>query len=384
MESKLSGSGNDAFSLIKEQPTEEILTEERLSEYITSKTKLKHYIGFEISGMVHLGTGIVSLNKVAQLQKAGVETTLFLADYHSWINKKLGGDMETIRRIGDNYFKEALRISLQCVGGDTDKVKFIKGHELYEKLGLEYFENVLKVSSSMTLSRAKRSITIMGRKENENVNFAQLIYAPMQAADIYSMGVNIAHGGMDQRKAHIVAMEASSLFSYKPIALHHHLLMGIQITEQQRNVIVQAKQQGNREMLDDAIIDIKMSKSNPNSAIFIHDTEEEIRKKINSAYCPAKELDINPIIDILKYVVWPHVRGKTELELTNQKTKETLHYSDIEGMLSDYSSGRIYPADMKGFVSEHLIKMLEPARRYFIDGQGRKYLEEIKAVTVTR
>jgi hypothetical protein len=62
-----------------------------------------------------------------------------LADYHSWINKKLGGDLSTIRKVAGGYFKEALKYSLKVVGGDPDKTEFIMGSELYEKLGIEWF-----------------------------------------------------------------------------------------------------------------------------------------------------------------------------------------------------------------------------------------------------
>jgi tyrosyl-tRNA synthetase len=187
------------------EPTEELLTVENLRKLIEMGVPLNHYIGFEISGFVHLGTGLISMQKVADLQKVGVKTRIFLADYHSWINKKLGGDLSVIKRVAGGYFKEALRVSLRIAGGDPDSAEFILGSELYDKLGIEYFTNVLRVSMETTLSRVRRSVTILGRSESEALTFAQLLYVPMQVADIFSMGVNIPHGGMDQRKAHVIA-----------------------------------------------------------------------------------------------------------------------------------------------------------------------------------
>lgn len=113
--------------LIFKEPTEEVLTKERLDEYINSGVALKHYIGYEISGFVHLGTGLLGMSKVADLQKAGIDVTLFLADYHSWINKKLGGDLSVIRKIAGGYFKEALKQSLKLVGGDPRQSAFCFG-----------------------------------------------------------------------------------------------------------------------------------------------------------------------------------------------------------------------------------------------------------------
>ncbi len=372
------------LELIKRLPTEEILTEELLLDYITKKEKLRHYIGFEISGFVHIGTGLVSMSKMADLQKAGADTTVFLADMHTWINKKLGSDIDKIRHTAKNYFSEALKASLRCVGGDPEKAKFILGSELYEKLGEKYFENVLKVASMMSLNRAKRSITILGRKEGEDVSLSQLIYVPMQVADIYSMDINIAHAGKDQRKAHVVAIESAPAFSYKPVALHHHLLMGMHITEEQRSAIIKAREQGEREKLDNALIDIKMSKSKPNTAIFIHDSEEAIRKKVSSAYCPQGSIDVNPIVDLIRYVIWPHLIRKGEkLEIENKKLGGKSSFESLNAFENAYMENKIHPADLKDAVGGYLVKILEPARSFF-EGTGRKYLEEMKSLEITR
>ena len=78
---------------------DEVLTREDLERLVASGTPLRHYIGFEISGKIHLGTGLVCMGKVKDFVDAGVDCTIFLADWHSWINDKLGGDRDTIRRI---------------------------------------------------------------------------------------------------------------------------------------------------------------------------------------------------------------------------------------------------------------------------------------------
>ncbi len=365
------------IKLIKRSPTEEILTEDLLRKYLEEGIKIKHYIGFEISGYVHLGTGLISMKKVADFQKAKIETTIFLADYHSWINKKLGGDLDTIRKFAKGYFAEALKKSLEIVGGDPDNVKVILASEFYEKLGIEYFEYVLKVSMNTTLSRVKKSITILGRKQGESVSFAQLLYVPMQVADIFSLNVNLAHGGMDQRKAHVIAIEVSDVFGYKPVAVHHHLLMGLNLTGEQIKALKENK--------EDAIIDIKMSKSKPESAIFIHDTPEEIRKKIRKAYCPIGDIELNPVFEILEYVIYPYLKEKgEEIVIENKKTGEKKIFEDLSKLKMEYKNKKIHPLDLKEFVAEKLIEILEPARKYFLEGPGRKYLEELKEIKITR
>jgi len=374
------------LKLILRKPTEEVLTVDRLKELLEKNEKINHYIGFEISGFVHLGTGIVCMSKVADFQKAGINTTIFLADLHAWINKKLGGDLSIIRKVAKRYFSKALELSLKAVGGDIDKVNIVLGSELYEKLGLEYLENILKVSKNMTLSRALRSITIMGRKLGEKVNFAQLVYVPMQVADLFSLKVNLAHGGMDQRKAHVIALEVWKEFGYKPVAIHHYLILGIHITEEQRKKILEAKRSNNRELFESTVIELKMSKSKPETCIFIHDTEEDIRRKIMRAYCPFGEVEVNPVWDIFEYVIYPWMErnNKIELEIENEKSKEVKRFDTFEDLKKAWINKEIHPLDFKKFVADKLIEILEPARKYFLEGAGRKYYEELKNLKETR
>ncbi|MEM3180836.1 MAG: tyrosine--tRNA ligase [Candidatus Micrarchaeaceae archaeon] len=373
----------ELIKLIYKEPTEEVLTDNKVKEYLTQGTPFKHYIGYEISGYVHLGTGPLCMSKVADFQKAGINTTIFLADYHSWINKKLGGDLSTIRRVAGSYFKEALKQSLKIVGGNPDDVNYVLGSELYRKAGSDYLETLLKISMNTSLSRIRRSITIMGRKEGEIIDFAQLIYPPMQVADIFALNVNLAHGGMDQRKAHVIALEiGEKVAGYKPVAVHHHLLIGMHITEDVKQKILRAKREGNRELFEEGIIDIKMSKSKPESAIFIHDTPEDIERKIKKTYCPPKEIELNPVMELAKYILFRG--GEKEFEIINVKTHERRIYETYQELEKDYMSGKIHPADLKSSVSSELINLLRPARKYFLDGPGKKCLEDMKEIKVSR
>lgn len=226
----------ERFELIKRN-TEEIIGEDELKKMLSEGEKLKHYIGFEISGKPHLGHGLVCMSKVKDFHDAGCEVSILLADWHSWINNKLGGDMETIQKIGVPFFKEALIAAYKCVGGNEKDLKFVLGSELYHNND-KYWETVIDISKNTTLARIQRSITIAGRKEGEGVNFAIMIYPPMQVADIFAQGINIAHAGNDQRKAQVIARDValqlknpilnSKKEKIKPIAVHGHLILGLQ------------------------------------------------------------------------------------------------------------------------------------------------------------
>src|SRR4051812_18219942 len=178
---------------------EETITTDELKTLIDSGKELRHYIGYEVSGKLHIGQGLYTLMKIKDLQDAGVHTIVFIADWHAWLNKKLDGKLETATWIGKNYLVEAFKAGAACVGADAEKIEFILGSELYDKLGSDYWATVVRVAKATTLARMLRSTTIMGRKETEVTDSAMLIYPAMQSADIFMMDINLAHAGTDQR-----------------------------------------------------------------------------------------------------------------------------------------------------------------------------------------
>ena len=350
---------------------EEVLTEEELRSLIDSGTSLKHYIGFEISGKVHLGTGLATLLKVKDFHDAGAETVIWLADWHGWINNKLDGTLETSQKMARSYFAEAMKAAYLCIGGDPETLIFKQGSELYAEKP-EFWATTIKVAKATTISRMMRSTTIMGRIAGESSDTATLFYPAMQAADIFTLEVNLAHAGTDQRNVHVVAREAAkALDKPKPIAIHHHLLQGLlkpDITE------------GDKE---DIKVALKMSKSKPDSAIFIHDEPAEIKRKINNAYCPEAVVEFNPILDWVKHLIFYNsaTPGDSLQIQRDQKWGGDLSYNSYEELEKDYVEKKLHPQDLKNAVAEWLIKKLEPARKYFEDPKRKEALEEIEDLT---
>ncbi|MEM2987667.1 MAG: tyrosine--tRNA ligase, partial [Candidatus Bathyarchaeia archaeon] len=67
------------IELIKRPPTEEILVESELRELLETNERPGHYIGFEISGLLHLGNLVISGFKINDLLKAGIRCQVYLA-----------------------------------------------------------------------------------------------------------------------------------------------------------------------------------------------------------------------------------------------------------------------------------------------------------------
>ncbi len=323
-----------------ESVVQEVITAEELRSLETAKG----YAGFEPSGPLHIGTGLYWTNIFNLAAEAGIEMTLLLADWHAAVNDKFGGDLEKIRRNAE-YMKQGF---LSC--GLNPKVKFLYASDLVSDS--DYWALLLKVAKALTISRLKRALPIMGRSEEDaDKDSSKLIYPMMQATDIFYMDLDVAFGGMDQRHVHMLARDIHKKVGKKGfVAIHSPLISSLK--------------GGNR--MDPLN---KMSKSKTDSAIFIHDSPEEITKKIRSAFCPDKTVEGNPILQIYKNIIFNFYSDG----ITIGERKEYSSYLDLE---HDFVEGIIHPSDLKDSLSLKLIKILEPSKRYFENNNQRKLLME--------
>jgi len=362
----------EKFNLITRN-LEEVLTAEELKHLIDSGTPLKHYIGFEISGKLHLGY-LFTLMKVKDLQDAGAETVIWLADLHSAINDKLDGNLETIKRVARGYFTDAFKALFLSIGGDPDKLIFKLCSETYAE-NPDFWLTLLEIGKTTTLARTKRSITIMGREESDDsMPTDKLFYPIMQAADIFLLGANIAHAGIDQRKVHVIAKDAalqvkthplkdSKGNQIKPVAIHHPILLSL------------TGPAGTGGEADEQAMKNKMSKSKPGSGISIHDTEEEIKQKFSQAFAPEGVVEGNPVLNWTKYLIF---YGENTLTIKRDpKWGGELSYSSYQDLEKDYADKKLHPQDLKNAVANWLIEKLAPVREYFEDPAKKDSLEEL-------
>jgi len=197
----------------------------------------------------------------------------------------------------------------------------------------------------------------------------------MQVADIFHMEVKICQLGMDQRKGNVVARElGEKLGFWKPVCVHHHLLQGLE------KPAVWPIPEGKEK---EAVASAKMSKSKPETCVFIYDSPEEIKQKITKAFCPEKTIEFNPILDICKHIIF----REKETFTVNRPAKYggTAEFQSFQELKTVYKCGDLHPQDLKNALADELAVILEPVRRYFENTrEARECLNSIKNAETTR
>jgi len=378
------------FNTVEVLPTDEKQLDAEIATLVDQANKsgqpIRHYIGFEISGQIHFPGGVYQMMNVAKLQAAGVECIIWLADYHTWINKKLDGKIETIRKVARDYFEPILKRCLEVAGGDFEKLIFLYAQDEYfrkNSKGLSFWDYEFEVEKNITLSRILRSLSITGKEAGESVDYQVTRYPGMQAADVFWHQTHIVQAGLDQRKIYVLARDHAKDLDQdfqlsigekkvKPIIFFNELLLGLEPPKIGEGINFETS---------------KMSKSKPDSAIWVHDSLEEIARKLRKAYCPMVEegqnleqiqkiQEANPLLDWCRKMIFP--AGKTIAVERPDKfggNKNYVTYSELE---ADYFAGNLHPLDLKNAVAKTLADWFAPIRTWV--EQNPEGLELVKSV----
>ncbi|MEM4281601.1 MAG: tyrosine--tRNA ligase [Candidatus Caldarchaeum sp.] len=357
------------IELITRPPTEEVITSEELRQLLETEEHPIAYDGFEPSGLAHIPFALLRAIKLRDMLEAGCRFKLLLADWHAAINRKMAGNLEMIKRVGE-YFIEVWKAS----GIDVNRVEIVWASDMASDR--DYWKLVIDVLRNTTLRRVLRCLPIMGRKEGELQEAAQLLYPGMQVADIFTLGAKICQLGLDQRRANILARELGpKLGFWKPVAVHHHMLMGL------------SGPTGPTGLEEEEALDIqissKMSKSIPESSIYVHDDYQTIKRKIHNAYCPPRQVVGNPVLEYCRYVIFP-LKNMLHVERPS-KFGGSVEYTSYEQVEKDFVTGSLHPLDLKNAVADALNELLDPVRKWFeTNSKARELYEFVSLQEITR
>jgi len=320
---------------------------------------LRCYVGFEPSGKAHIGWKVLAL-QLRRMLDARTNVMVFLADWHAWVNDKFNGDMDAIQTTA-RYMEETFRSLLDHPpeGDGPGELRFVWASQVMESS--EYWARVLKCSKGATLAMVRKTFTIMGRDEaSSDHDLSKFYYPAMQAADIFEMKIDVAIGGMDQRKAHMFMRDVATKYGWpKATCLHTPIISSL-------------KASGSRM----ESFDHKMSKSNPSGALLLHDTPEQLRKKMRKAYLDPEDPN-SPVYELAEHIVLPECG---EIVVTpDPRFGEPSVWTSLDDFRQAVTDGTLHPLDAKFGVADGLAKGLQNLRLHFENNP--ETLERVTALT---
>jgi tyrosyl-tRNA synthetase len=315
---------------------EEVVTEGEVRDLADDPSGKRAYVGYEPSGVLHVGH-LLTANKLIDLQAAGFEVIVLLADVHAYLNNK--GTFDEIQATATRMQEQFLAYGL-----DESRTEFVLGSEF--QMDENYVLDLHALELETTISRAERAMSEI--KSGESVKVSQAVYPLMQALDIEYLDVDLAVGGMEQRKVHMLARDVLPKVGYEsPTCLHTPLIADLTTGEG------------------------KMS-SSTGVSISMEDSTADLEEKVNSAFCPPTrdpEGDReNPVLQLFHYHVFP--RFERVVVERPEKYGGDLEYDDYESLAADLESGELHPADAKGALADYLDELIAPGRETLAELRG--------------
>jgi tyrosyl-tRNA synthetase len=327
---------------------EDVQNGDRLADMLAEKASFRAYNGFEPSGRMHLAQALITAINTNAITRCGGTMVLYIADVFAQLNHKMGGDLAKIHEVG-KYFIEVFK----ACGMDLAHVEFTWASQFIAERQQQYFEMVNDVAAFASVNRIKRTVQIMGRQEDDNLSLSQLIYPCMQTTDVFLLELEICQLGVDQRKVNMLAIEFANevLKRPAPIILSHHMLMGL-------------RGKG-----------AKMSKSDPDGAVFIEDDRNDIFRKIHKAAFPS-DPDENPLFEYLKYIV---LRKLNAVVLCGKE------YRLIDEVREDFPKLHANEKQFKDDVADVVDRLIQPIRDHFQSTpELQQLLRKVEEYRVTR
>jgi len=321
---------DNKYSLITRN-LKEILGESDLKSALKKKD-FSIYWGTMPTGSVSFAYFFPML-KIADFLRAGIKVKILLADLHALLDGVPFGILE--KRF--KYYEKAIILILKTIGVNIKDLEFIKGSDL--QLNKSYFEDLLKLSTLTTISKAKHSASEVVKTAQQDVKLSGLIYPLMQALDEEYLKVDAQFAGLDQRKILVFAREFLPKLGYKSrIELMTPMIRGL--------------------------VGEKMSSSVEKSKIDLLDDEETVNTKINGADCIAGNPQ-NGLMDILKYLIFILKENKREKFIIERPERfgGNLEYDSYAFVEKDFISKKLHPLDLKNTLAKEINNLLEPIRR---------------------
>lgn len=307
---------------------EEIVTEDRLRNILETKKNSISYWGVAPTGSPHIGY-YKAIAKQMDLIRVGFKHKILIADLHAYLDD-MKSPWSEIHIRGQIYKK-----CFQLLGLDGPNVEYIMGTDF--QLNKDYHLETLRSSALVTCTRAIRAASEVVRMAEPNVS--SVIYPIMQSLDCWALDVDLAYAGIDNRHVYMLASQLLPRLGHKvPIFLFTPLGLGLSG-------------------------DKKMSATDKINKIELFASEEEIKNKINKAFCSEGKIANNPVLEYVKYLIFPRIK-----EFVIKRSPKHggnvifILYKDLE---NSFKGKMVHPQDLKNATIDYLIEILKPIREYF-------------------
>jgi len=236
-----------------------------------------------------------------------------------------------------------------------------------------------------------------------------LLYPSLQALDEHYLNCDCESSGLDQRKLFMYSRKLMPKLGYKKSSYFMtEMVPGLRFEKKEPVInqdttttnntlqtklqdLIQSNNKDKKSLIDALKVFIdenseeestvqleKMSSSNQDSKIDLLDTKNQIKSKINKAYCFPQDIDDNSPLVLLEKIIFRLLEHKGQIFVINRPDKfgGKLEYDTIEKVKEAFKNGQLHPADLKLGIIDALDSIIAPIREKFEDSSMKQLLKK--------
>ena len=273
------------------------------------------------------------LNHIAKLRDflaAGCRVTVLASDILSHLDG-CQVPWEVTTHVA-NYYLELIKATMAVFNIPMQNVQFIRGSSFQE--GEEYVLDLYKMSALVTCKDSSKAVSSVVKDPNL---LSTHLYPDMMALDQKHLHANVHYCSNKYAPVFEFAEKSLPLVEGKPCTP----LMGAELPSLLNRPALTPEEE----------------------YIAFTEQDSQMKKKIKSAFCEEGNIDFNPVLSLVKNVIFPW-RGKDKfVVLRTEENGGNLEFDSFEPLEEIFSQKKLHPGDLKNSVVEFLKKIIQPIRK---------------------
>lgn len=268
--------------------------------------------------------------KLRDFLSIGWDVIVNVNDVMSHLN---GGQVSLeIASFRSDLFIELIKYSFNSLNISTEKIKFVKGSEF--QLKKEYVLDLYRMSALVSCSEANEATASVLR---DTTLLSGLVFPDMVTLDEKYLEADVHYmASIAKTLGNFAEKHISIVGSGSKVHIYGHtmpsLLCRAPLTPEEEYI----------ELLEQ---------------------DAQLKKKIKSTFCEEGNVELNPILSLVKNIILPLLDGEKFIVARSEEHGGNLEFSSADDLKETFSQKNLHPGDLKNSVLEYLKKFISPIRK---------------------
>ncbi|KAK8400547.1 hypothetical protein O3P69_003308 [Scylla paramamosain] len=268
--------------------------------------------------------------KLRDFLSAGCRVTVLASDVLSHLDG-CQVPWDFVSNIAD-YYLELIKATMTVLNIAMENVQFVKGSSFQEDK--EYVLDLYKMTALVTCKDSSQAISSVVKDPNL---LSALLYPDMMALDEKHLHADFHYCSSKYAPVIEFAQKSLPLVGGEPCTPL--------ISDEMPSLLNRAALTPDEEYIG------------------LTEQESQLKKKIKSAFCEEGNVTFNPVLSLVRNVIFPWLEKEKFVVVRTEENGGNLEFDSFSPLEEMFSQKKLHPGDLKNSVLEYMKKIIQPIRK---------------------